>query len=222
MTAMAFPGDMAHFDLAQPTLAYIVFSIGLAMGLALNALLLRTLLFPPFRIWPTPNPGTWQSLTFWILFRGGMLLTFATGIADWNAVPFLDETRFLIGVPLFVVGFGICVMGYFNLGLGNTYCGSDGLVTGGLYRISRNPQYTFSIMGLVGEAIFANSGLAIVLCGTMSCVYIGMALTEEAWLERLYGEPYKRYCQATARFLDMPALLGIKDKPKEQVGGASS
>ena len=47
--------------------------------------------------------------------------------------------------------------GYFNLGLGNTYCGADGLVTGGLYRFSRNPQYTASIIGLVGLSIGANS-----------------------------------------------------------------
>ncbi len=209
--------DMAHIDLA-----HILFAAGLAMGLPLNALLLRTLLFPPFRIWPTPTPGTWQSITFWTLFRGGMLLTFATGIADWGAVPLLDASRLIVGVPLIVVGFGICIMGYFNLGLGNTYCGSDGLVTGGLYRISRNPQYTFSIMGLLGEAIIANSILAIILCVVMSCVYVGMALTEEAWLTNLYGATYKRYCEATARFLDIPALLGLKDKQKEQVGGAGS
>lgn len=195
-------------------IALIIFAIGLAMGLTLNVLLFRTLFFPPFRIWPTPTPGTWQSITFWTLFRGGMVLTFATGIADWNAVPLLDQGRFFVGIPLFVVGFGICVMGYFNLGLGNTYCGSDGLVTGGLYRISRNPQYTFSIMGLIGEAIFTNSYLAIIMCVVMSCVYVGMALTEEAWLTNLYGDSYKRYCQATARFLDIPALLGIKEKER--------
>ncbi len=212
--------DMAHLGLANIHLAHITFVIGLAMGLPLNALLLRTLFFPPFRIWPTPEPGTWRSITFWTLFRGGMLLTFITGILDWGAVPLLDQTRLIVGVPLIVVGFGICIMGYFNLGLGNTYCGSDGLVTGGLYRISRNPQYTFSIMGLIGEAIIANSILAIILCVVMSCVYVSMALTEEAWLTKLYGDTYKRYCRATARFLDIPALLGLKEKEK-QVGGAS-
>jgi steroid 5-alpha reductase family enzyme len=197
----------------------IVFAIGLTMGLVLNALLAATLFFPPFRIWPTPTPGTWQSITFWTLFRGGMLFAFILGLLDWNAVPLLDATRFVFGVPLFVIGFGITVLGYFNLGLGNTYCGSDGLVTGGLYHISRNPQYTFSIMGLIGLSIFANSYMTIAQSVVMACVYVQMALTEEAWLEREYGETYKAYCRATARFLDIPAVFGLKPKPRIEDAG---
>ena len=50
----------------------LIFACGLTAGLILDLLLLRTLLAPPFRIWPTPEPGSWQSLTFWGLFRGGM------------------------------------------------------------------------------------------------------------------------------------------------------
>ena len=58
-------------------------------------LLLRTLLAPPFRIWPTPEPGSWQSLTFWSLFRGGMIATFVVAVLDWNSTPLLDWTRFI-------------------------------------------------------------------------------------------------------------------------------
>ena len=54
----------------------LVFATGLIAGVTLDLLLLRTLLAPPFRIWPTPEPGSWQSLTFWGLFRGGMVMTF--------------------------------------------------------------------------------------------------------------------------------------------------
>jgi hypothetical protein len=34
-----------------------VFASGLAAGAALDLLLLRTLLAPPFRIWPGPSPA---------------------------------------------------------------------------------------------------------------------------------------------------------------------
>ncbi len=64
-------------------------------------------------------------------------------------------------LPLGLIGLGITVCGYFNLGLGNTYCGAEGLVTRGLYRFSRNPQYTSSIAGLIGLAIGANSLLTV-------------------------------------------------------------
>src|SRR4026208_1948811 len=51
----------------------LVFAAGLLAGAALDLLLLRTYLVPPFRIWPAPEPGSWQSLTFWGLFRGAWL-----------------------------------------------------------------------------------------------------------------------------------------------------
>ena len=198
----------------------LVFAAGLAIGATLDLLLLRTLLAPPFRIWPTPEPGSWQSLTFWGLFRGGMVMTFAVALLDWNGAGLLHASRFLIGLPLFLVGFGITVCGYFNLGLGNTYCGADGLVSHGLYRYSRNPQYASSIMGLVGLAICANSRLTLPLAALMSGAYVLIALVEEAWLEQHYGAPYRDYCSRTARFVDLPDLVAFfeRKKPSRQTG----
>jgi protein-S-isoprenylcysteine O-methyltransferase Ste14 len=199
---------------------HLVFAAGLAVGATLDSLLLRTLFAPPFRIWPTPEPGSWQSLTFWSLFRGGMVLTFAVALLDWNGAGLLNVSRYLIGLPLFLVGFGITVRGYFNLGLGNTYCGADGLVSHGLYRYSRNPQYASSIMGLVGLAICANSWLTLPLAALMSGAYVLMALVEEAWLEQHYGAPYRDYCARTARFVDLPELVAFfeRKKPSRQTG----
>jgi protein-S-isoprenylcysteine O-methyltransferase Ste14 len=199
---------------------HLVFAAGRAIGATLDLLLLRTLFAPPFRIWPTPEPGSWQSLTFWSLFRGGMVLTFAVALLDWNSAGLLHVSRYLIGLPLFLVGFGITVCGYFNLGLGNTYCGANGLVSHGLYRYSRNPQYASSIMGLVGLAICANSWLTIPLAALMSGAYVLMALVEEAWLEQHYGAPYRDYCARTARFVDLPELVAFfeRKKPSRQTG----
>jgi protein-S-isoprenylcysteine O-methyltransferase Ste14 len=196
------------------------FAAGLAAGVTLDLLLLRTYLAPPFRIWPTPESGSWQSLTFWGLFRGGMVMTFAVALLDWNGAGLLAASRYLLGLPLFLVGFGVTVCGYFNLGLGNTYCGADGLVRHGLYRFSRNPQYASSIMGLIGLAICANSWLALALAALMSGAYVLMALVEEAWLERHYGVSYRDYCSRTARFIDMPELIALfeRKKPSRQTG----
>ncbi len=203
---------------------YVVFAAGLTAGITLDLLLLRTFLFPPFRIWPTPAPGTWQSLTFWGLFRGGMVLTFITAVLDWDATPLLDWTRFIPALPLGLGGLFVTVCGYFNLGLGNTNCGADGLVTGGLYRFSRNPQYTASIIGLIGLSIGANSVLTIALSAVMIGAYTLMALVEEAWLKERYGAPYRDYCLETARFLDTQELaqalaaLIERKKPTRQTG----
>ncbi|MFZ0397692.1 MAG: PEMT/PEM2 methyltransferase family protein [Methyloceanibacter sp.] len=201
-------------------MTYLVFACGLSAGIILDLFLLRTLLAPPFRIWPTPEPGSWQSLTFWGLFRGGMVATFIVAALDWNATPRLDWTRYIVALPLGLTGLFITVCGYFNLGLGNTYCGADGLVTGGLYRFSRNPQYTASIIGLIGLSIGANSILTIIMSVVMSGAYVMMALVEEDWLKQLYGAPYRDYCRETSRFLDIQGLLALLDrkKPSRQAG----
>jgi protein-S-isoprenylcysteine O-methyltransferase Ste14 len=135
-----------------------------------------------------------------------MVAAFVVAILDWNSAGPLDASRYLIGLPLFLVGFGITVFGYFNLGLSNTYCGADGLISHGLYRFSRNPQYASSIAGLIGLAICANSWLVIPLAALMGGAYVLMALVEEAWLEQHYGTSYSEYCSRTARFLDVAEL----------------
>lgn len=198
----------------------LIFACDLTAGVILDLLLLRTLLAPPFRIWPTPEPGSWQSLTFWGLFRGSWLATFVIAALDWNAVPLLDWTRYIVALPLGLAGLFITVRGYFNLGLGNTYCGADGLVTGGLYRFSRNPQYTASIVGLIGLSLGANSVLTIAMSTVLFSAYLLMALVEEDWLKQLYGGPYRDYCRETARFLDVQGLIALLDrkKPLRQTG----
>ncbi len=195
-------------------MAHLVFACGLAAGIILDLLLLRTLLDPPFRIWPTPGPGSWQSVTFWTLFRGTWLATFVVAALDWNSTPLLDWTRFIPGIPLGLIGLTITLCGYFNLGLGNTYCGADGLVTGGLYRFSRNPQYAASITGLVALSIGANSILTIVLSTLIVGAYVMMAMVEEDWLKQRYGAPYRDYCRQTARFLDIQGLLALIERKK--------
>jgi protein-S-isoprenylcysteine O-methyltransferase Ste14 len=195
-------------------MAHLVFACGLAAGIILDLLLLRTLLDPPFRIWPTTGPGSWQSVTFWTLFRGTWLATFVVAALDWNSTPLLDWTRFIPGIPLGLIGLTITLCGYFNLGLGNTYCGADGLVTGGLYRFSRNPQYTASITGLVALSIGANSILTIVLSTLIVGAYVMMAMVEEDWLKQRYGAPYRDYCRQTARFLDIQGLIALADRKR--------
>jgi protein-S-isoprenylcysteine O-methyltransferase Ste14 len=195
-------------------MAHLVFACGLATGIILDLLLLRTLLDPPFRIWPTPGPGSWQSVTFWTLFRGTWLATFVVAALDWNSTPLLDWTRFIPGIPLGLIGLTITLCGYFNLGLGNTYCGAEGLVTGGLYRFSRNPQYAASITGLVALSIGANSILTIVLSTLIVGAYVMMAMVEEDWLKQRYGAPYRDYCRQTACFLDIQGLLTLIERKK--------
>jgi protein-S-isoprenylcysteine O-methyltransferase Ste14 len=102
-----------------------------------------------------------------------------------------------------ILGLGLTIYGYLNLGLDNTYGSDDGLVTTGLYRYSRNPQYVASIIGFAGLALMGGSPALAMLCGLAVLVYALLPFAEEPWLARIYGDAYDRYRASTPRFLSL-------------------
>ncbi len=178
-----------------------IFEVAAAALITLNLLLLVTIFSRSFKLWPTPYPRSWQSYTFWPLFRTGLGLTllFAIVTADWAEIS--GTLRFAIGMACVVVGFGITIYGYFDLGIENTYGADEGLVTNGLYRYSRNPQYVSSILGFFGTGL-AHGGIdAAILCALAILVYTILPFTEEPWLRKAYGAEYDTYAQRVPRFL---------------------
>ncbi len=184
-----------------------IFLLALAALSALNILLLLTVFTNAVRLWPTPGEGSWQNYTFWPLFRGGLGLTIALGIWQFWALPEHPLEAF-IGVGLALVALGFTIYGYFDLGIENTYGADESLVTTGLYRYSRNPQYVASIAGFVGLAVAVGALETVLLCGLAIGVYALLPFAEEPWLARHYGESYDAYRQRTPRFLSLSKLFG--------------
>lgn len=75
------------------------------------------------------------------------------------------------------------------------------LVTGGIYRYSRNPQYTGLLAALAGLAIARRSPTALALTAGLAGVYRAWVPTEEAHLVQHFGAPYQRYASSTSRWL---------------------
>lgn len=198
----------------------VIFLIALAALTALNVLLLLTVLTDRFRLWPTPAPGSWQSYVFWPLFRSGLGLTILFGAICIVIAPF--GWHGAVGLPLALVGLGFTIYGYFALGLENTYGEDAGLVTSGLYRFSRNPQYVASIAGFAGLAVAAASVPAAILCGLAIVVYVLLPLAEEPWLARVYRGEYERYMQHTPRFLSLATALAAVQTAAALAGATSS
>lgn len=182
-----------------PMLAGGLLGLARAFLFVLAALLMLTAFTQTIRVWPI-KPGERGSWIFWTLFRGGTGLTLLGAVLsfDW-AAPVLWWQW--LGLPLLLSGFGLTLYGYFNLGLGNTYCADDGLVTRGLYRYSRNPQYVASIVGFCGLAIFVARQDVALNAGVASLVYVLLPLCEEPWLERRYGPAYADYRTRVRRFV---------------------
>ncbi len=181
---------------------------------ALNILLLLTVFTSVLKLWPVPGKGSWQSFTFWPLFRGGLGLTIALGAWQFAAAPAHGPEAF-IGLPLALAGLGLTIYGYFDLGIDNTYGADEGLITSGLYRYSRNPQYAASILGFAGLAIAVSTPEVILLCALAIGVYALLPFAEEPWLEKAYGESYENYKQTTPRFFN-PSKLFDKAVPAKR------
>ena len=184
----------------------VVFIVAIAALTVLNTLLALTVFTDVLKLWPTPGRQSWQNYVFWPLFRAGIGLTILLGVARFGLAPSHDWPASL-GALLALAGFGFTIYGYFDLGLDNTYGSDDGLVTSGLYRYSRNPQYVASIIAFVGLALAAASMDAALLCALAIGVYVLLPLAEEPWLERAYGAGYVLYKQRTPRFFSLSKLL---------------
>ena len=173
---------------------------GLLIGLALNLLLVMTLTDERLRIWPTPGEGSWQSLTFWSLFRALNIAALAMAALDWGALGLLPDTLRWIALAVALVCAVLYLRSLVSLGPPNTYCQRAGLVERGIYRWTRNPQYATVIPAYVALAVAADSEYALLLIALLVMVYVLMAYAEEPWLKAAYHDSYARYAARVPRF----------------------
>jgi protein-S-isoprenylcysteine O-methyltransferase Ste14 len=76
------------------------------------------------------------------------------------------------------------------------------IVDTGPYRFTRNPIYLGMMLGLVGLAIAFDSPWPLVTLVPFALVIrYGVVAREEAYLERTFGEVYRRYRARVRRWL---------------------
>lgn len=80
------------------------------------------------------------------------------------------------------------------------------LVTDGIYRWSRNPQYLAYLLGCVGFGLARRSGDALVLASWPAIVFAYWIRREEANLGRIFGSDYLAYRSRTGRWLSLPPI----------------
>jgi protein-S-isoprenylcysteine O-methyltransferase Ste14 len=186
-------------------LSQLIFLAGLGSSLILGVLLAVSRYAPSVAIWPCPDHRSWQALTFWSLFRIANVSTIAT-LAVSCAPGLLESSPRLIALVLGALSFACYFAACLELGHKNLYGGTAGLRTQGIYRWSRNPQYATAIPGYIAFAIAAHSAPALALAVLLSMAFWLMAMLEEAWLERAYGEAYVRYRSRVPRFFNFSRL----------------
>jgi len=83
-----------------------------------------------------------------------------------------------------------------------------GLVSGGLYRFSRNPMYMAVLLVVFGQAVlFASPLLAAYGCAVFLFFHLTVVLAEEPHLRAIHGLSYDLYCRSVPRWLGRPKRL---------------
>jgi protein-S-isoprenylcysteine O-methyltransferase Ste14 len=112
--------------------------------------------------------------------------------------PLRTGTGILVaGMILYSLGFVLMVVALINFR--DTPMGEP--VVGGVYRISRNPQWVAIVMVMLGIAIAVGSWTALILVVvTMVAGHFRILAEEKVCLDQ-YGESYWRYMERAPRYL---------------------
>lgn len=134
----------------------------------------------------------------------------ASFFAIW-LIPVNRALALICGLIIFVVGAVILPLGMIEFRSLRRSTGQDvsKLITTGIYRWSRNPQFIGWFFLLLGISIAGRSGFALALtAGFMIVLHLFTVTLAEPYLEHLYGEEYRLYKSNTPRYIGIPKELG--------------
>ncbi len=124
----------------------------------------------------------------------------------WPAAFLPAPAQYILGGALFVLGVAlavVCISGFHRAGTEyQTHKPASALITGGPYRISRNPIYIALSLAHLGIAVAADSAwMVAMLVPALGVVRYGVVAPEERYLEAKFGDDYRRYLAAVRRWL---------------------
>ena len=185
----------------MPEALDLVFAVDVAIILLLLTGAIWSVAYPARRLWPPPARASWQFRSTWFLFYLSIGLNAALLILDWNSWIFESNLRFVLGVPIALIGTLLIAWGLATLGTQNSLGLRDAFVVSGPYVFTRNPQYMAYMIVFVGLSFIANSVHLWITHVLLILIFALLPLAEESWLEEQYGEDYIKYKRGTSRFL---------------------
>jgi protein-S-isoprenylcysteine O-methyltransferase Ste14 len=117
-----------------------------------------------------------------------------------------NKLALLTGFTFVVVGFALGALSVRNFRLAGTSVvpgePSAALVTTGPYAITRNPIYVGFVLAYFGLAIMLTSlWVLLLLIPVLIILQRGVVVREEAYLERQFGDAYRKYKARVPRWL---------------------
>ena len=151
----------------------------------------------------TPNVMIFPPLIPLSVLVVGFVLNFFMPLGLLAHVLFLG--RIVVGAIAFIAGLGM-VTGATRIfrRIGTNARPSQptlALATIGMFTWSRNPMYVGGSLALLGIAIgFALDWVTLLLVASLPLVHYGIILREERYLERKFGDEYRRYKTKVPRY----------------------
>lgn len=131
-----------------------------------------------------------------------------TALVTWSLVrqsahlPIASRPARVAGTAMTTAGVGLCIAGMrrFNGVDELTGTRNQTLLTTGIYRYSRNPQYLGYLVALTGAGLARRSGATLLSTVALACAYSAWIPVEEQHLTGLHGQPYTNYTRRTQRW----------------------
>jgi protein-S-isoprenylcysteine O-methyltransferase Ste14 len=145
----------------------------------------------------------WVLLAFALLI---VMISFVPPYTDRKDFLTLDgETTRWVGVVLFSVGgalrlWPVFVLGHRFSGLVAIQKGHM-LVTGGIYRVIRNPSYLGMLVMTLGFVLAFRSLIGVIITACLVPPLVARIRAEEAMLRSQFGEEFDAYCARTSRLI---------------------
>lgn len=190
-----------------PTLVWLSDTFGRGGLIAINILIVAAFLalLPYHR----PTKGVWKSKGAFLAF----VIALMTEMFGWPLVLFLLAP--LVEVPSIApsyfdaighwpatVGTFVSLVGLTLVALGwQRIHKAEGLVSDGIYRYVRHPQYTGLLLFTLGWVLHWPSIITLLLWPILVAAYAWLARQEEKVAEEEFGDEWREYAARTTRFV---------------------
>ena len=151
----------------------------------------------------SPNVIVLPPILLLATIAAGVILDWLVPIGVLASLPTVP--RIVAGAILFVLGASVPVTARQAFVKAGTNIRPDmpttALITSGLFAHSRNPIYQGASIALLGLALMlASDWILVLMVPALILLHYGVVLREERYLERKFGEAYRRYKAAVPRY----------------------
>jgi protein-S-isoprenylcysteine O-methyltransferase Ste14 len=153
------------------------------------------------------------SLGWWMVDTAWIALVVTSSLYNLWPLPIEEIAALTVGLALFTIGGILTLAGIAEFRSLRRVSGVEisKLITTGIYRWSRNPQFLGFYLALLGVSFIGRSGYALLLTIiVIACCHYYIIKIEEPYLECIFGKEYLKYKSRTPRYFGIPK---VRTKP---------